>query len=1189
MTDFAGALRDINAGLAGAPENPPSVPLPKGLAGQALDDIAGTSPQAETPKSPPAPHPAGSFAAGIDTALIAGTLGLPVDVVTSVLNMVPGVKIQQPVGGSEWINRQMSRAGVGTQALPATTQAEKYAEAAGLGVGSMIGPNILGKARVLSAVAGPAAQAAEDVLGAGSAPSAAAIGAVSGGGGEAGREIAPKGYEQAGELAGQLMSGLPATSALALGSGIKRAIPPIGRATREAVAQEAATQRLGSVSTDPDAAAAQIRQEIAAGRQELVPGSVATTGELANDPGILAAQRVRERESTLLGEQVREQRAAANDARWGALEGMAPTSVGPEATTSYLRQLLLTSDQLAQRDIANARSQAEAARLATMPSMAPEEQGAAARQAIEEVRQPMLDSLSEAHEEAQTNLRSALNDFGGSEALGTPEERAAAPGTYGESMREPIQAAYDTERKRLSDLREAIDPSGKMGMSSSAITDSVAQIRSMFHPDTFGGMENKFYDRVEGWGSLVPIEDAFRLRADVNSRLRAVTDHNPQEQLRLLTLREGIDKSLDDAANGIHQMQGAAPETVSPPIVERLAGVGPGFLSDVARAYQTNPNVLRSAARDPLTRAILDRGTQVLPEAAPNTRPVGDLGAQQGRPQDSPGVTELSTGAGQRASASEALAVSSPGVGIRASEAAGSEALAPLTDEARQRFADWNRQYGEMARLYRGETPGQLHAVGKILQKGGAYDSFKLRDDQIPWLFVDGKDAAVATGRFLAAAPPEAHAALDDAFAFSLRRAAQNPDGTLNLKNYSKWLDGHRDALAQRPDLLDKFSTAAKAQRQLEEVNNSIEQFYADHPLKPGLSDSGVLPQVWKAGPKGGDAMRRYLEATGRKPESLAAIADYAAYDFANRPGIIRNGSVVPTAAEAWIKQHQSALNAVPGLKERFADAAAAQRTLEETAAAHQDLRDLFTKSIAGAFIQDDPARAIDRVFAGTDRLQNAKILMAATVGSPVAQEGLRRATIDYIRRRFEGAPMPGGEVGTLTSKRFGDFVDNNRDVLNVLFPGRAKLFDAVAEDAKRGTLVAQAKMPGGSDTAELRAHMAHPEESRTGPLVAAYAAERLAEHGSEIFSHIPLIRWLAGPATYIGARQIQAAGVRLRLRADQLFDQMLLDPRVGATALDAYRKLQIAKTATPIRDRFWGRAAGQLILASHGGGLATP
>ena len=199
-----------------------------------------------------------------------------------------------------------------------------------------------------------------------------------------------------------------------------------------------------------------------------------------------------------------------------------------------------------------------------------------------------------------------------------------------------------------------------------------------------------------------------------------------------------------------------------------------------------------------------------------------------------------------------------------------------------------------MGQTYRGETPGTLHPVGKMLQKGrGAFDSYNLTDEQVPWLFVNrGANGRQGAERFLAAAPPEAHGALDDALAFSLRRAAQNPDGTLNLPKYEKWRINHQGVMSTRPELSQKFGSFAQAQKQLNDIQQSLAEHAAAHPLKPGWGDAGLLNRYFKTGAEGAEKMREYQRITEWRPEAVDAAVDHAAFSFAQ--AAVRDGAGQP-------------------------------------------------------------------------------------------------------------------------------------------------------------------------------------------------------------------------------------------------------------------------------------------------------
>lgn len=1115
------------------------------------------------------PSTAQDVASGVVTGGVAQTLGLPADFAAGVVNaatgsarqlagdvahpldtlesLIPGIGedaakrvqarlksvsdtplINQPTLGTNWWNEKLGEAGLPTtENTKPTSTGGRLLQQAIRSAAAFASPGIVGKA--IAAHGLPSLGEAVGSIAPGSPAVNAAIGAASGASGEAASELYPHSSIArpiAEAVTGGLGAAAPAAAAMAT-----HAIPPLTAAGRAAAAEQRGVGAFDAAATQDVSPV--IAQQLARDNAELVAGSTPTTAEVTNDPGLAALQRTRERmpgidptnplpTQSSLGEAVTAQRASNNDARVRSMEELAPAAASPERAQNYLRQHLNDIDLMHAQSIDAERRGATAAREPVTPTMTPEEQGQVARGAVEAERAPAGNTLAASEQSARQDVAGAVDKLGGDAATGSTEDRATAPAQYGEQMRDPVQAAYLAERARLNTLRQSIDPEGTMGIKPDAIKAASAEVANDFLPDTFGGMENKFYDRVAGWGDLIPINDAFRLRADINARLRNVGDHSPQEAARLMIVKRGVDESINQAVTDTHATEQAGSLAEGAPgIDERMSGLenerqlGPNFTQDVARAYASNPTTLRAAGRDETGRGILEAANQ----------PNDVLRARAVSPRDGVG----SQGEGR-------LGNSESGEGVPQNPP-----LTPLTPEARDTFAQWNRGYAEMARQYRGETGGTLHAVGKMLQKGGAYDSYRLTDGEVPWLFVNGgKTGREAVERFLQVAPPEAQAALDDAFAFSLRRAAQREDGTLDLKNYSKWLDNHEGAMSARPELLDRFNTAAKAQRRLDEIRQNLADHDASHPLKPGWGDAGILRQFWKPGPQGGETMQHYIEMTGGRPEAIRAAEDYAALDFASRPGVIVNGEVNPRAAQAWISQHDRALAAVPGLKDKFANAVEAQKAVEQAIQNHLAARKEFTESVAGSFIADDPDRAINRVFTGSDRAQKASTLMSLVSGNKAATEGVQRAAIDYILQKHSGAPIAGSETGALTPQKLQNFIAENRNVLDVLFPGgAAKNFDAIAADLQRSQLTVNAKKPGGSDTAELTGRMGGHSEGSPSQIVLALLGEHL---GSHLVGHLG---GLAGAILApLGMNLIKSKRAALQVASNEVLDRMLLDPQ---------------------------------------------
>lgn len=1075
--------------------------------------------------------------------------------------------------GSQWWNKTLGDIGLPTtENVHPTTPGGRILQHAVTMASAFAAPGIAGKA----AGAAKLPELAE-TLGAaapGGLPANLALGAAAGTVGQSAAEVVPPEYREAAKGIGTLIGGAggaavgAGTAATARGAGdiYRNVVSPLTEAGRTEAATRAATETLNRLATDPETAVSAIEAGLPGA--ELIPGSRPTTAEISGDPGLLSLQRVRERQSPDLGNAIAERRAGNNDARVDAVQSMAPTTASPEQAQIHLRRHLGDIDNIASQNIEAARQNADTAVGAVAPTMTAEEQANAARRAVEAEQAPITAALTGQEAAAHQNLSEATAQIGGQEALGTAEERAAAPATYGAAMRDPAREAYVGERARLNQLREAIDPSGVMGMRPDAAKAAVQDINSTFTPASgsqFSGAEQHLYDTVSSWGNLIPIDQAFQMRANINGRLAQAMDHSPQEAKRLTMLKTGIDQALEDAVSdtGALEDMGVANRGM-PPVADRMAGLetdlglGPNFTQDVARAYAASPTVLRAAGRDEIGRGVLEAANRA--DVAPPPRVLsgedGAGGESPGRFGDSPGDQ-----------------------GIPAADAAVKTVeplptgLSPLTEDARQRFAQWNREYAEMMQRFQGETAGKLHAVGKILQRGGAYDAYRLSDAEVPSAILNaGPNEREAVNRFLAAAPQSAHEALDNAYAFSLRRAAQNSEtGTLDLGKYRQWLARHEAGLSARPELLDRFNTAAEAQNRLNEIRVALVEHEKSYPLRPGWGEAGILPQFWKPGPQGAETMRRFREITGDRPEAMQAAADYAAFDFANKA--IRNGSVIPKAADVWIHQHSAALAEIPGLAEKFANAAEAQRTVERSILAHETARDEFTRSVAGAFMQDDPERAIRRIFSGADRGQKARELMDLVAGNRAAIEGVQRAVIDHIVREFSGAPIAGGEHGMLAPQRLQNFIADNRPVLETLFPnGLARNFDALVEDLRRSQLVPNARMPGGSDTMEMTAR-SREHEIPHGSGFGTIGATLIGEHVGHVVGGI------GGPVGAIAApvalRWLRGKSEGVQIAANAALDRMLLDPQY---ALDMRSMYPPRGTAAAPRTEILNRLGSRLV-----------
>jgi hypothetical protein len=139
------------------------------------------------------------------------------------------------------------------------------------------------------------------------------------------------------------------------------------------------------------------------------------------------------------------------------------------------------------------------------------------------------------------------------------------------------------------------------------------------------------------------------------------------------------------------------------------------------------------------------------------------------------------------------------------------QSLTPNFDQAAaERYAAARQATAERAATFK-NAPG----VGQVLQQGPQAGSFRTPDSAVPSIIVrvGPQGADVARAYLQAGGSPQA---LSDAAAFSLRREAMRPDGTLDPAKFAAWAKQRSSFLSQIPDAAARFGAAADAQRAAE-------------------------------------------------------------------------------------------------------------------------------------------------------------------------------------------------------------------------------------------------------------------------------------------------------------------------------------------------------------------------------------
>ena len=456
--------------------------------------------------------------AGANDALYS-ILGAPVDLARGAMNFgiggvnaVTGADIgaipSDSFGGSQSIAGMMGAVhpALDPQNTVAATTGERIARGIGEGAGYALAPEaaLAGLTRA-GAVAPRVGEAAAKILGPGESAASvatnAAVGGAAGGGSVVGMDMAQDRWKPVAGLAGGLVGG--GLGALATG------LPGLGRATanvtrdfvapmREAGREQMAGRQLLDSASNPAA----LRQSLADGAKELVPGSRPTTFQASGDMGIGALERGA---AAKRPEQFNGRRADQNAARLDAM-GAVQAVGNPETVAAALRQRL---DQI------DARTQ-----------------------------KAFYDSAGAARESA--------------DALG----RGVSPESAGSSVRASLESARAKAKEQERALWTAVDPDGTLSLSAGKTRQAAAQI-VQDQPKSarpFGSEETAIHGVLSQYGDVVPFSEMTALSSRVKSEMRAERFANGETPAyrRLSQLNGAIQSDLETAVAGKVQQEAQA-------------------------------------------------------------------------------------------------------------------------------------------------------------------------------------------------------------------------------------------------------------------------------------------------------------------------------------------------------------------------------------------------------------------------------------------------------------------------------------------------------------------------------------------------------------------------------------------------------------------------------------------------------
>ena len=995
----------------------------------------------------------GNVGAGINES-IAQTAGLPVDLMTGAANLVGkgvnagaralGAKsdvyqpIVNPVGGSQSIERGMGLLGADPANVQAATPGEKIARSVGQGVGSMVVPGIGSEAALASGAADSLGPAAKGILGAlrGSAETPATagataanvgrnalIGAGAGVGQGVAQQAAPPGYETLWGTAGAL-----------LGS----AVPIGGEAafrwamSHPSIPTAAADRVVGNLS-DP----AQFQSKLNEPGQD-VPGVTSTPAKITNDAGALQMENWARNQSP---ETFGASAAQDNAARATALKGVAPEAgLSPgQMVTQHLDAL-----DAAQSAVETA-AQARAAE--TMHGIGggadTEDLGATARGQITSAYAPKIAAAQTAEGTAGAKLAGQVDQLG---ANAPTSDADTANQAYGEQLRGFVQQGKEARAAAESRLWGIAQQNGDLVFDHTPTQDAVGEARGMINPaggDRLTPAEDSLYGTIDKWDGPQDFDTIKAMRTNIGDATNtAFRSGDSRAGRRLMTVRSGLDSSIENAIDNRASAEGAAVKAGTLNASDTLAAKLPDEVAD----WQSVPGQRPGAAVG--NSGSGNAGAVAQPEATISGAP------------DAEG--EVSAGS--------ALSGSSEGL-AQPLRPVGQTATPPASEPAPGTTAE---RYGA-ARAYTRETHSIFDdtPAGAVVARGPYGAPEKLPDSRVVSQFLNGRATEPEAVRNFEAATgghQEAIDALHDAALFDLKRTAVNDAGQLNKAAFARWTKNHDGILSVYPELRQRVGDLSDAQSQLDQVQAQREQLTQQFTDAMGESNATVMSRYFRRGPAGADAMDAYARETGNTPAARDAMADHIANDL--RASAAKDGTLNIPAYKRWLATNQPALSRRPDLLAKFDNAASAQDELAQTQATRTAAVKDFENGAAKFWLRTDPQTAVTNALsrrAGNNPAQNIRDLMGMAKGDAAAQAGIKQALRDWLVAKGVSG-KEAGQTGTnwFRTQAMQDLIATNRPALAQAFsPQEMRTLDMLADSLKQADRsISGSKPPVGPGTA---------------------------------------------------------------------------------------------------------------------------
>lgn len=457
------------------------------------------------------------------------------------------------------------------------------------------------------------------------------------------------------------------------------------------------------------------------------------------------------------------------------------------------------------------------------------------------------------------------------------------PEDHGAAIRASLQDAENAARAKERSLWQSVDPDRNLVMNATPVADASKEIAGGMSSSAkpMEGEEANIFDVAQNYDHQTPLADIADLRSRTSAAMRQELTANGRTPAyaRLTRLRGAIQNTLSDAATN----------QAAQDAVDISNGTITPSQSLNGRLQSWRDDFYQNRAAQAGTGTAEDIGTVTSGGSGPN------VGAD-GTGLSSPGGSGSSAG--------------NPSVPPQPFDQGAADRLGAATQATKDRAGTF------------GTGP-----AGQVLAKAGTQDAYKLPEARVPEKYFHAGPTSFQDiqGLRQTVGDQAALPILQDYAASSLRKAAENADGTLNPAKVAAWQTKYGQALRAFPELSARFSTAADA-------SDAIAESAADRAAAIKDRNATALGKVMNAPdgdavtktvgslfgrPNSVQAMQELASAASRSPEAQQglrqAVADHITQNFISNTeaGTSGIGLIKSDAFQTFVKKNRAALGQV--------------------------------------------------------------------------------------------------------------------------------------------------------------------------------------------------------------------------------------------------------------------------------------